>query len=634
MKKQVGSTWVVLIAAFALFAGATAATAQSSDDPAQVPAAESRADIGDAALLEAFVDGIIEAGMREHNVAGAVIAITKDDGMLLSKGYGFADVAQKIPVDPETTMFRIGSVSKLFTWTALMQLHEQGKLDLDRDVNDYLTSLQIPASYSQPITTANLMTHTGGLEDRIIGLFSLDPESIKPYGEILSSDLPERVRPPGWVSSYSNHGVGVAGALVEDVSGLSWPEYVAQNILEPLDMNHSTAFQPLPEDLVAHMSNGYRYEAGKHAEKGFEFIPLGAAGGISASAVDMSKFAMAHLNQGAIPGGRILRQETAKQMHSPLFQPYSELNGWLHGFVDYTSNNTFMLGHNGGTFWFFTEFVLIPQENVSIFLSTNTAGGGAVNGAVFRGLRDRYFPVEVVLPAGPEQGVDLKLLSGSYATFRHPVTTVGKLLRAAGTINVTATDDGQLMVAGLGSNPTYWQESASGFFQNVDSGRKMKFVLDEQGTRLFVGSAGGSFYKLTGIHQPAIQYTVLGSSLVILGWVLLAWPVQKLRRKQPVAKNLHRSRSTGWGFALTIFVFLVGLGLNVSDEIVYGLTGAVTFLLFLPYFAVVLLALQIWLLLPLVRDDTITWSVRGFHLSVTVSAIAVCTLLSYWNLFG
>ncbi len=194
--------------------------------PVSISAATPVPNITDKAALEAFVDGVVESGLSDHNVAGSVVAIVKDDRLLLAKGYGHADVVDKLPVSPETTMFRIGSVTKLFTWTAIMQLEEAGRLDLNKDVNDYLTSIQIPPAFGKPITMSNLMTHSGGLEDRIIGLFSLDSGSMKPYGELFTYDLPERVRPPGWVSSYSNHGVGVAGLVLENVSGMSWAEYV------------------------------------------------------------------------------------------------------------------------------------------------------------------------------------------------------------------------------------------------------------------------------------------------------------------------------------------------------------------------------------------------------------------------
>lgn len=602
--------------------------------PVSISAATPVPNITDKAALEAFVDGVVESGLSDHNVAGSVVAIVKDDRLLLAKGYGHADVADKLPVSPETTMFRIGSVTKLFTWTAIMQLEEAGRLDLNKDVNDYLTSIQIPPAFGKPITVANLMTHSGGLEDRIIGLFSLDSGSMKPYGELFTYDLPERVRPPGWVSSYSNHGVGVAGLVLENVSGMSWAEYVESNILEPLGMMNSTAHQPLPDSLQAQMSNGYSYEAGRFVEKPFEFVPLGAAGGISASAVDMTKFAMAHLNLGAYPEGQILSEQTAKRMRSPLFQPHPELRGWLHGFADYTSNDVFMYGHNGGTFWFFTEFVLVPEQNLGIFMSTNTAGGGQVNGALFKALLDRYFPGEPQVLEVMASPSDPASFAGSYATFRHPVTTIGKILRLMSAVTVTPAQNDQLQVLGLGAHPTYWEEVAEGLFQNVDTSRKMKFVDDAAGMQMFIGSAGGSFYKLTGVHTPLFQYAVLGVSLMLLGWALIAWPIQKVRRKVNLATSEHRGRMVAWFMSLSIFVALLGIATNFSQENVYGLSTVLTVMLWIPLGTIALLLVYVFLWVGLVRDSAVAASVRVFHTGVGLSAVAACWLLSYWNLVG
>jgi CubicO group peptidase (beta-lactamase class C family) len=582
--------------------------------------------------LEAFVDGIVESGMDEHNVAGMVVAIVKDGQVLLSKGYGYADVEKKLPVDPARTMFRIGSVTKLFTWTALTQLEEQGRIHLDPDVNDYLTSIEIPQTFPEPITIRNLMTHTGGFEDRLVGLFSLDASSVKPYGEILSVDLPERVRPPGWVSSYSNHGVGVAGLIVEDVAGTSWADYVEANIMEPLGMRNSTPYQPVPEALAADMSKGYQFEAGRFVEKPFEFVPLGAVGGISASALDMLKFAMAHLNDGAYPGGRILGQDATRRMREALFKPYPELNGWLHGFADYSRNDTFIYGHNGGTFYFFTEFALFPEEKLGIFMSTNTAGAGQVNAALFRELVDRYFPVGDA-PDPVAVPFDLAPWTGTYATFRHPFTTAGKLLRLVATVQVGETDDDKLVLSGRGDHPTYWTSLGDGVFQNAENRQKLKFVADPAGALLFIGAAGGSFYKLTGIHTPAFQFGALGIAALLLGWALIAWPIQRLRGARRSGAE-HQGRIVGWLVALSLYVAVLGIAANVSQDVVYGVPLALRVLEWVPVATLVLLLLYVVVLARMIRDPAIAVSVRIFHVGLALSAGVVCWLLSYWNLMG
>jgi CubicO group peptidase (beta-lactamase class C family) len=154
--------------------------------------------------LAAFMDGIVSAQIKAYHIPGATVAVVKDGRIFFTSGYGYAD-------------FRVGSVSKLFIWTAVMQLVEQGKLDLDADVNTYLKDLQIPATFERPITLKNLMSHTSGFEDLATGgrLFVQNASDIIPQEEYLKERMPARVRPPEAVTAYSNYGSSLAGYIVE-----------------------------------------------------------------------------------------------------------------------------------------------------------------------------------------------------------------------------------------------------------------------------------------------------------------------------------------------------------------------------------------------------------------------------------
>lgn len=208
----------------------------------------------DTPLLEAFIDGVVNTTMEDAHIAGAVVSVMVDGEVTIKKGYGYSNVAEKRPIDPDKTMFRIGSVTKLFTYMSMMQLHEQGKLDLNANIQDYLPNLEIPDTFPEPIKVINLFTHTAGFEDRVIGLFSYDEASLLPLSEVLGNNLPARVRPPGQVSSYSNHSLGIAGLIIENISEMSWAAYVRKNILNPLGMEYATAFQPVPDALKQHSS--------------------------------------------------------------------------------------------------------------------------------------------------------------------------------------------------------------------------------------------------------------------------------------------------------------------------------------------------------------------------------------------
>jgi CubicO group peptidase (beta-lactamase class C family) len=226
-----------------------------SPPPAQVPAVATQPSpppVLTKADFETFLDALIPSQLRNRNIAGAVVSVVKDGQVLFQKGYGYADFEAKKPVLPDQTLFRPGSISKLFTATAVMQLVEQGKLDLDRDVNDYL-DFEIPKTYPEPVTLRRLLTHTAGFEDTLKNLFVAHESDLKPLSTYLLNEMPARIFPPGKVPSYSNYGFTVAGYIVERVSGEKFERYIDNHILKPLQMTNSTFDQPLPPQLAPQM---------------------------------------------------------------------------------------------------------------------------------------------------------------------------------------------------------------------------------------------------------------------------------------------------------------------------------------------------------------------------------------------
>ncbi|HZD94436.1 MAG TPA: serine hydrolase domain-containing protein, partial [Candidatus Sulfotelmatobacter sp.] len=236
--------------------------------------------------VHAFLDGFVPMQLEREDIAGAVVLVVKDGTILFAKGYGYSDVDKKNPVTVDATLFRPGSISKLFTWTAVMQLVEQGKLDLDKDINGYL-DFRIPDRFGKPITLRNLMTHTPGFEEQVKDLITEEGSPIATLKQHLTQHIPERIFPPGTTPAYSNYGAGLAGYIVERASGRPFNDYVAENIIKPLGMARSTFAQPLPADLKPLMSNGYNSGSGK--AKQFEIIEEAPAGALAATAADLSR---------------------------------------------------------------------------------------------------------------------------------------------------------------------------------------------------------------------------------------------------------------------------------------------------------------------------------------------------------
>ncbi|HEX3727794.1 MAG TPA: serine hydrolase domain-containing protein, partial [Pirellulales bacterium] len=403
----------------------------------------------DRAELGAFVDGVMTAHMKDKHIAGATFAMVVDNQPYYAKGYGLADVSANRAVDPETTMFRIASVSKLFTWTAVMQLAEQGQLDLDADVNNYLTEFKIPATYPEPITLKHLLAHTPGFEDHVIGLFARSSDAIEPLGKLLARELPARVRPAGQLASYSNHGTALAGYIVSQVSGMPWEDYIEQRILAPLEMRHTTVRQPAADVLPAEMSHGYHFARGKYEDKGFEYVPAAPAGSMASSAGDMVKFMLAHLQNGRYGSARILQEETARKMREMLFTHDPTLAGMAYGFMRMTYNGEEVVQHGGDTFLFHSYFVMLPQRNAGFFVSYNTDTAGGAREKLFEALLDRYYPprdVPAVQTAAKFQDT-LARYVGSYGAIRHSYTSIVKLGALFGVVEV-GTDGDTLVLQG------------------------------------------------------------------------------------------------------------------------------------------------------------------------------------------
>lgn len=398
------------------------------------------------AELEGFLDGVMIANLRDEHVAGATVAVVKDGELFFAKGYGYADVEKRVPVDAGKTLFRIGSISKLFTWTAILQLVEEEKVSLDADVNTYL-DFKIPATFPAPIALRHMMTHTPGFEDDARDLWARDVSGIVPLGAWLASHVPARVRPPGELASYSNYAAALAGYVVERASGTPWGERIEQRVLAPLGMEHASVRQPLPESLRADMSKGYEYDGGRFVEQDWEMIQGAApAGSMSASATDMAKFMLAHLSGGSFRGGRILSEASVERMHARVFAHDERIPGSALGFYEKSSHGLRIIGHSGNTRWFASDLALIPSEHLGLFVSYNTNTARELNLFAFLGqFLDHYYPsTPPVVALPPDAKAQAEHVAGEYAFLRRSYTTYQKVGDLEGAVHVEADEDGKL----------------------------------------------------------------------------------------------------------------------------------------------------------------------------------------------
>jgi CubicO group peptidase (beta-lactamase class C family) len=530
--------------------------------------------------LEAFLDALIPANLQNRDIAGAVVSVVKDGRILLAKGYGYADFAAKKPVVAEKTLFRPGSISKIFTATAVMQLVEQGKLDLDRDVNDYL-DFEIPKTYPDPVTLRRLLTHTAGFEETLKNLFVPDARNMRPLRDYMVAAMPARIFPPGKVPSYSNYGLTLVGYIVERVSGEPFEKYIAAHILDPLRMEHSTFAQPLPEALDAEMSQGYL--AATQGPRKFEFVTASPAGALSATATDMSRLMLAFLGEGTLEGATILKPESVRAMEARQFELHPDLHAIGLILLDYSMNGQRIVGHGGDTIYFHSDLMLMPEAHVGLFISYNSAGSRSGGGrtSVIRAFLNRYFPEPVT--ASPQIDVktaqaDGRAVTGVYNGSRRGESTLLKVAAVLGEVSVSADQNGILTIEGA-QNPhgglKQWREVGPLVYREVDGPEVIAFRRDANGvvTDLLPSAPIQISQRVIGFANKKVLLPVLGVAQGLLILTLLLWPVAVIVRKR-YGRPLFSTTTDRVLYLLSrvtcllqiVFVVLILLPLSLADK--------------------------------------------------------------------
>jgi CubicO group peptidase (beta-lactamase class C family) len=607
-----------------------------------IPTSSSGQDIIiEKADLEAFVDGIMRAHMEANHIAGATFSFVKDGEIFFAKGYGFADVEKKKPVKADETMFRPGSISKLFTWTAVMQLYEQGKLDLDADINTYLDTFKIPDTYPEPITIKHLMTHTPGFEEMIDDMVVRDSEDLWTLEKYVSTNIPARILPPGKLTAYSNYGTALAGYIVQKVSGMSFEEFVEQNIFEPLGMTTSTFRQPLPSHLEDKMSQGYTYKKGLFNQEIFElFNGVAPAGALSSCATDMAHFMIAHLQFGRFGENRILDEQTAQLMQNLLFTNHPQVSGNAYGFWEIKANNLRAISHGGDTIWFHSLLVLIPEKNAGFFISYNSVGGGgAPREDLTYAILDRYYPAAKP-DAKPISDDDKRIQScaGNYRPTRAVQTNWAKLMSLMMNLSIKVTKEGRLYGAGR-----QWVEVEPFVFEEIGGENKLVFEPDEDGkiTHLFIDSVPYFAYvRVPWIEAPLFSYALL-ALCGLLFLTTLRWPFGAIFRK--VCKKRREEnpapRSFRWvagGLSILYLVFFLGLVASVSDQmkIIFGVPTEVKILLAFPLISALLTLVAIFFAAKAWVKKYWSRCARLHYTLVVLASIATLWFLNFWNLLG
>lgn len=603
--------------------------------------------------LEAFVDETIGRHL-ESGIAGAAVAVVKDGRVHLCKGYGFADLKAKTLVDPTQTVFRAGSISKLFTATAVMQLVERevSPLSLNVDVNDYLDGRwRVPDTFpGLPITLKHLLTHTAGLESNTFGFMGAPGPADEParaLGTTLAAHIPARVRPPGMdfgrgaASAYSNWGAALAGHVVEIQSGLPFSRYVQQRIFGPLKMARSTFEEPLPRHLLSAAAIGYTYRDFGFEARNFEYYHgVAPAGALSTTADDMARFMITHLQAGAYEGERILKAQSADLMQSRVLSPNPFVNGSGLGFIETWINGHRVIGHPGKTAHFYADLALVPAQGLGVFVIYNTMPAPDVTGAFVREFMDRYLPAQLPkVEPPPDFGARAPRYLGSYAPAPRSHSTAEKLLAAVQAIQVTATQRNTLVTSNLrGRGPEEWVEvrKDEGVFRRAKGDEMIAFVANDVGevAHLLGPTAFVPWSRLAWYQGPGFNGLILVVLVVAFFAAVVAAPVRAGLGAHAGARWLLAG--TGLVNLLTLAA-LAGFMLSLKDD----LASAMVRVPWQLWAAEILALASVLATLAVLRSAFRAWRDEGWTLygRIEYSVLALLALgfdvwLYHWNLIG
>lgn len=607
----------------------------------------------DPAEVSAFLDTVMPATLARYNIPGATVAIVKDGRLVVAKGYGYSNISGRVPVDADTTSFRIGSVTKLFTWTAVMQLVDEGKIDLDADVNTYLADMKIPDTYpGRPVTLRNLMTHTAGFEDAGLHTEGNDPQNLISFRQYCKENIPARVFPPGKVSSYSNYGTTLAAVIVEDVSGMPFDEYLQTRILAPLGMDRTSIQEDLPPDLAANLSRGYTF-TGKENTAAIpdDIFVIGPAGAITAPSPDIAKFMIAHLRNGTYNNASILSERAAGLMHARAFANDPRVSGMCLGFYEQYFNGLRAIAHDGDTTEFHSRLILIPEKQAGYFVSYNSAGGALARDEFFTEFMNHYYPApqSPVPAADPANASLLQKYAGTYEMNRHNYARFEKVLAPLLQIGITVSGEGTLLT----TTGKEYVETSPGVFVRADG------IREAQGDMVFHTAPDGTVDYLMSANSPTAVlnripwYATQGSldNLKLAAGALLAtvliWPLLFFFRRthgipEPAGTGPARiARWTAGSAALLLLGFVFYLVPALIGDVVLVesyYTGQVvplslTLATTVPVIAAILTLVTAALAVLAWKEGYWNAPGRVHYTIVTIALVAMLWWVNFWNLW-
>ncbi len=625
----------------------------------------------------------VPALLRAMNVPGAVVTVVKDDRLLYSRGFGLADLAAGAPVDARRTRFRVASVTKVFTATAVMQLHERGLLRLNGAVDAIVGDAPPGPSDSRQMTVADLLAHAAGFDERWIGIAAPAADAAPSLDEVVRERPAARILPPGTVSSYANYDSTLAGAAVEAAAGMSYERWVERRILLPLGMT-ATTFDPwTTAGSVGDVARSYRWDGGQKPLPPDRFASL-PSGGLWSTGTDMAAFMLMHLGGGRIavpidveapaagkgsvgagaptdPGTevvpardtvRILSTASVAAMHERRLANGPPLPGFTYGFAERFIQNRRALQHTGEFNGFASILFLVPSERLGVFVAANADRPRFCDEVVVRLMQRLYPDREQLGRPRPARrlAAGVAQFEGTYRTVRHAHRTLDKWLELSlrRDLLVTREPDGLLVI-----DDTRYVPIEPLVFRELYDDSYVTFARGAGGDVDFVFRGTSAYERLHWYETAQNQRRLVILFSIVLGCVALAWVlaplvslvwhapgwVRRLLARQPFAAHdtgPARAARTVAGAAATVdltFLAIVGAALN-GAAIRYGVPLWLTAALTLPLLGAALTTAMAALSVAAWVRGWWTVTGRSIYSFVTLVAALFVWFTAYWNLLG
>ena len=624
---------VVLLASLSLLTACGSTSSSAGLPPREPPSGEHQLTAED---VNAWLDGKLPDALKNGDIPGAVVSVVKDGQVVTTRGYGWADTGasggQPVAVDPQKSLFRVASVSKIPTSIAAMQLVEQGKVDLDADISAYL-DFEIERRFDEPLTLRHLLTHSAGFDEH----GSLTPTTdLEAY---VKTNPPAQAFAPGTTPGYSNYGMALAGYIVQRVSGQPFEAYVREHVLEPAGMTSSTYEQPLPKDMASSLGPGYT-SAGE--EVPFELMGDFPAGSLTVSAPDFAAFMNAQLSRSP----KLLREETWEQMWSPglgeeRLGSRAKAGEMGLGYFDLSRHGRRVVGHGGDNQGWHSQFELYPEEKTGIFISYNGDGNESsmtLREDLAQGFADRYFPGDAVKASGSKDSAErARQVAGSYISSVSPWNTfLAAWSPFFGKATIEHAGGGKLIL-----DKAQYVEVEPWVWRQVD-GRGAIAAQVEDGKVVSL-SQGPAFTLLPTTMLQQALVPVFGVCLVLLLVVTVAWPVGALRRRRALKRGQEVGAPLPWltrvargGGALALAAQLTWILLLATISKGLSSNGSLTWLVPVIRGAQVLQALGVVAIIPAAADLVMSLRRRAGWRRITMSAILLAALvaLAWWAWAG